>query len=167
MAKYDLENLAFFEKINLLYAEKLIENDNAIEKIINTNLITEVNSYKFKLKDSNNDSIQFNINGILYEINIHQSKTQDKFTINIRFEGIDLCMIRFDFGNNLRHTNNVNKDNEYVVVGSHIHFFSNTDKYATKNVLPMSRVNKFKNLNDLSNAVIKLMNYMNIRINIK
>lgn len=164
MAIYDLDNLNFTDKMNLLYADKHLKHNVSFEELLIEPLVTSISKLKFRLTDDSNGTVQFKDGDILYEINIHQGITRDRFSVGIRFLNFDLIMIRFDFGNTLRHTNNANTDEEEVILGSHLHFYSNSSKYSTKNVIPLSKIKKFKNLNELSETLSTLIEYTNINI---
>lgn len=164
MAVYDLDNLDFRDKVNLLYAEKHLRYNVNFEDLLTEPLVTSIRKLKFSLTDTNNDTVKFKSGDILYEMNIHQGITRDRFSVGIRFLNCDLTMIRFDFGNTLRHTNNAHTNEEEVILGSHLHFYSNSSKYATKNVIPLTRIQKFSKLNELYETLNMLIEYTNINI---
>ena len=124
--------------------ENLMQYHEIHEQIIST-LVFKANTYRCKVKDAYND--------ILYILNIHTTPISTRFSIGLRFTGINKHLLRLDFGDTLRHTNNRGEADEYIVYGSHAHFNSSDDKYSNKNVIPIDKLSEFKNLKLLINSI--------------
>ncbi|CAH1854505.1 DUF6978 family protein [Convivina praedatoris] len=164
MTTYDLDHLTFINKIELLYAEKSLKHSMKLDELLIAQLIPVISSEKMKLYDKHNNLVQFSEDGILYEINTYQGIESDHFSVGIRFNKYDYFMIRFDFGKTLRHTNNMNTENEEIIEGSHLHFYSHTDKSVSKNVIPIDKLKKFIHLNCLADTLQMVIQYTNIII---
>ncbi|MCI5761465.1 DUF6978 family protein [Ligilactobacillus agilis] len=158
MNKYDLTNLSKAEVMELIEYEKNPENlmqyHEIHEQIIST-LVFKANTYRCKVKDAYND--------ILYILNIHTTPISTRFSIGLRFTGINKHLLRLDFGDTLRHTNNRGEADEYIVYGSHAHFNSSDDKYSNKNVIPIDKLSEFKNLKLLYDVLWEYIQYTNIK----
>ncbi len=101
---------------------------------------------------------------ILYDFNIHSTPVSTNFTIGLMFDENKRHLIRLDFGENLRHTNDINTKNETVIYGSHAHFNAPSGKYVPKNVVPISNISEFKNINKIREALLTFIDYTNIKI---
>ena len=158
MNKYDLTNLSKAEVMELIEYEKNPENlmqyHEIHEQIIST-LVFKANTYRCKVKDAYND--------ILYILNIHTTPISTRFSIGLRFTGINKHLLRLDFGDTLRHTNNRGEADEYIVYGSHAHFNSSDDKYSNKNVIPIDKLSELKNLKLLYDVLWEYIQYTNIK----
>ncbi|MBM6786964.1 hypothetical protein B6U55_03020 [Ligilactobacillus salivarius] len=82
--------------------------------------------------------------------------------MSLRFTENNYHLLRLDFGDNLRHTNNIGKEDEYKVYGSHAHFNAPPGKYDKKNVVPIEDISEFKNLKLIRDVFLEYINYTNI-----
>ncbi|KRL84035.1 DUF6978 family protein [Ligilactobacillus apodemi] len=158
MNKYDLDNLTEQEIAKLIENEKNPENLMNYQDIYNqivSTLIYESGAYRCNVKDLERN--------ILYEFTVHTTPIQSRFSIGLRFLDVKKHLLRLDFGNTLRHKNNQNKDNEYVVYGSHAHIYSSDNKYEPKNVIPISDLDEFKNLKYIRDVFLEYIRYTNIK----
>lgn len=159
MIKNDIEQLTFPEKIELLFAEKTASKKLDFDKIRNElftlNIKTESRAYKTKFTDLGND--------IEYMLHVFDTPFDTEFSISIRFIDYDLTMLRFDFTQTKIHTNNFGTEHEQKNAEPHIHFFSPNDKYIKKNVIPISRIAKFKNLSIIAETLEEFIGYTNLK----
>lgn len=99
---------------------------------------------------------------IEYLFNVLLTKRSDKFNIGLFSLEYQKFLLRFDFGDTLRHKNNYGTENEYMVFGPHIHVFDLPDKRSEKNVIPIESVESFKNLYHIADIFDKFVKATNI-----
>lgn len=156
--KFDIENL---DKVTIKYlinAEKHPDNEMKYKEIINQieqSLIIDNDSYRCKVTDTKRE--------IVYDFQIHTTPLETNFSIGLMFTGYDIHLVRFDFGDNLRHKNNVGTTQETVVLGSHAHFYAQSNKYIPKNVVPIGDIKEFVNISKIKDALLKFIDYTNIK----
>jgi len=158
LKKYELDNLNEKEVMELIKYEKnpenLMEYQDIYNQIVST-LVYETGSYYCKIRDRDNN--------ITYSLGIHTTPINSRFSVGLRFTEVNKQLLRLDFGDTLRHTNNQGKVNEYIVHGSHAHFNSPNDKYSKKNVIPIADLPEFKNLKLIHDVFIEYIRYTNIK----
>lgn len=152
------------DKLSELDAKKLIQNQknpislleyNEVYNQVANTLIHTSNTYKCQIIDKNEK--------IEYCFSTHTSPLPTNFSIGLRIAKNNIHLIRFDFGENLRHTNNFGQKNECVIIGSHVHILSSPDKRAPKNVIKIDNINGFKNLKIINDVFQKFISYTNIK----
>ena len=67
------------------------------------------------------------------------------------------------FIKNYDYTNNQGTPDEYVVIGSHAHLNSPSNKYAPKNVLPIGKLADFVNIKLIKDAINQYTKTTNIK----
>ncbi len=158
MKKYDLSNLNETEVMELIDYEKNPENIMEYQEIYNqiiSTLVYETGSYRCKIEDRTHD--------IMYSLNIHTTPISTRFSVGLRFIGVNKQLLRLDFGDTLRHTDNQDEVDEYIVIGSHAHFNSPNDKHSKKNVIPIGDLPEFKNLKLIHDVFLEYIRYTNIK----
>lgn len=100
---------------------------------------------------------------IQYILDIFDSGRPPIFSILIRFKDDPHHLVRIDFGDNLRHTNKFGTDDEYVVLGAHMHVYALPGKNAPKDVIPIEDVSEFKNVKTIAEAYKEFLVYVNIQ----
>ncbi|MDO4855395.1 MAG: hypothetical protein Q3978_02395 [Limosilactobacillus gorillae] len=156
--KLDIENLDKATIKQLISAEKYPDNEMEYNDIINQieqSLIIYSNSYHCKATDTNRK--------IVYDFQMHTTPLETNFSIGLMFTEYDIHLVRFDFGNNLRHKNNVGSSQETVVLGSHVHFYAHANKYIPKNVVPIGSIKEFVNISKIKDALLNFIDYTNIK----
>lgn len=158
MKKYDLNNLTKEEAMKLIRYEKNPENVMEYQEIYNqiiSTLVYETGTYRCKIKDRDHD--------IMYGLSIHTTPIRTKFSVGLHFIDANKQLLRLDFGDTLRHKNNLDEIDEYTVIGSHAHFNSPNDKNSKKNVIPIGNLPEFKNLKLIHDVFIEYIRYTNIK----
>lgn len=153
----DINHLTQDDVKALINAEKHPKNVLKYKNIINQieqSLVLVSNTYKCTVEDKSRH--------IIYNFNVHSTPIATIFSIGLMFDENKYHLIRLDFGDNLRHTNNIGTDNETIIHGSHAHFNAPSGKYAPKNVIPIGKINEFKNINKIKDALTKFIKYTNI-----
>lgn len=143
----------------------LIENEKNPENELSYSKIEEDIISSLDIDPSNNMScyvIDYKRN-IKYDFKIHKTKIADRFSIGLMNLTEGNFLLRFDYGSTLRHKNNIGCDNEYTVVGAHIHVWAKTDKYSNKNVIPIENTKDFRNIYHISEVFDKVITVSNIR----
>lgn len=156
MEKYDLNNLEDNDIKELLEYEKNPSNPLEYEDVYNqivSTLIYSTGKYTCEVVD--------NLNNIVYIFSTLTTPVPNIFTISLRFTENNYHLLRLDFGDNLRHTNNIGKEDEYKVYGSHAHFNAPPGKYDKKNVVPIEDISEFKNLKLIRDVFLEYINYTN------
>ena len=158
MKKIDLENLSTKEVNDLIRYEKYPLDPLQYQEVYNqiiSNMIFEAHNYSCEIKDKSRN--------IIYDFTVHTTPIESRFSIGLRFTSVCKFLIRFDFGDTLKHKNNFGLSNETVITGSHVHINSATNKYKNKNVIPISSFEDFKNLKLIKDVFLEVINYTNIR----
>ncbi|MFC0290068.1 DUF6978 family protein [Bombilactobacillus bombi] len=154
----NLSNLTLDDAYKLIAYEKnphyLLEYNEVYNQIVNT-ITYDNETYKCQIDDHRNS--------VFYALNVHTTPVETIFSIGLRDIESNIHLIRFDFGNHLRHTNNQGKKNEKIIHGSHVHFMSVPDKYSVKNVIAVGSIEEFKNLKRIKETFLKFIDYTNIR----
>ncbi|WP_224787946.1 DUF6978 family protein, partial [Lactobacillus jensenii] len=88
---------------------------------------------------------------------------ETKFSIMLVFRKINRTLIRFDFGEKLRHKNNMGTNHEKVITGSYVHIYSPNGKYDKKNVIPISKFSEFVNIKSIKECLDPFIKYTNIK----
>ncbi|WP_235971898.1 DUF6978 family protein [Limosilactobacillus urinaemulieris] len=137
----DINNLNENEVRTLIEAEKNLTNELEYQEIVNQiqqTLILSSHTYRTSVEDEKRK--------IIYQFQVHSTPIATRFSVGLMFIDNRIHLIRLDFGDDLRHTNNYGTDNEIVVLGSHAHVYSPAGKYISKNVIPISSIEEFKNI---------------------
>lgn len=143
----------------------LIENEKNPENELSYTKIEEDIISTLSIDSANNMScyvIDYERN-IKYDFKVHRTGMDDKFSIGLLNFVEKKFLLRFDYGSTLRHVNNRGDDNEYTVVGPHIHVWSEPNKYSNKNVIPIENTKDFKNIYHISEVFDKVVTVSNIR----
>lgn len=157
ISKLDIDHLTQNDVLTLIDAEKHPQHILEYQDIVNQiqqSLVLVSNTYRCTVEDKTRH--------IIYDFNIHSTPISTHFSIGLMFNENKYHLIRLDFGDNLRHTNNVGTSNETVIVGSHAHFNAPSGKYSPKNVIPIGDFNEFKNLKKIKDVLSKFIDYTNI-----
>lgn len=151
----DLDDLNDTEVFYLIKNEKkkILEFKNVYNELVNT-FINQSQKYHTVIIDAKED--------VEYIINILETPIQTTFTITLRFKDDPHHLLRFDFGNELRHKNDYGKPTQYSVIGSHLHIYALPDKKSIKNVVPISNIKEFKNISIIADAYAEFVRYTNI-----
>lgn len=157
MEKYDINDLSKKELLELIESDKnpsnLLEYKDIHDQIVST-LIYDNGKYRCEVVDHANE--------ILYAFSVNSTPVPEVFSISLRFLKNNYHLLRLDFGKSLRHINNFGKENEYIVHGSHAHFYSSPSKHDIKNVVPIADISEFKNLNTIAEVFLEYIKYTNI-----
>lgn len=156
--KLDLNELTTEQIEILIKAEKNPENAMDYRDILDQvfqSIIFTGQSYRCIVVDGKRS--------VRYQFQIHTTPVETIFSVGLMFEENHYHLLRLDFGDNLRHTNNIGRDNEYVVKGSHAHINSPSSKYVAKNVTPISELTEFANIKLIKDAVDEYLKYANIK----
>ena len=159
MDKYDLYNLEDRDVSDLIEFEKNPNNLLEYEEVYNqiaTTLIYDNGKYRCEVID--------NLNNIEYVLNVNMTPIPSIFSISLRFVENNYHLLRLDFGDNLRHTNNYGKEDQYEVRGSHAHIYAPPGKYDKKNVIPIGNISEFKNLKLIRDVFLEYIDYVNIKV---
>lgn len=155
---YDIDNLTLAEAENLINYEKNPKTPLDYTYVYNsiaTSLVVKRGKYQAIIVDNNQN--------ISYYLDVLATPVNTTFTISLRVQKNNLHLIRFDFGEMLRHKNNYGKNNEYYVHGSHVHINSLPNKESPKDVIPISNIDEFKNLKTIQDAFQEFVVYTNIK----
>lgn len=157
MERYDLDNLTEEEVMDLISYEKNptdpLEYNEVYSQIIGT-LTYSSKSYRCGVIDKSRK--------IMYSLNIHTTPVNTVFSIGLMIIENHKHLVRFDFGEGLKHTNNIGIDDEEVIHGSHVHFNSPAGKYESKNVVPIGNIENFSNIRTIIKAWERFIKYANI-----
>lgn len=160
-SEMDINNLSNDEARKLIAEEKnptnVLEYQEIINDIEESLIPLSAHTYRCKVKDRKRH--------IIYQFQIHSTPISTRFSIGLMFCENHVHLIRLDFGNDLRHTNNYGSDNEEVIYGSHAHINSSASKYSVKNVIPIGQIDDFKNLKRIKEVLIQFIKYTNIKEN--
>lgn len=157
MKNYDLSNLSEEDVMDLIKYEKNPDKPLEYKKVYSWIVETLVFSNETKrcnVMDPERD--------IMYLLNVHTTPSPDFFSISLIFVETNRHLVRFDFGNTLRHTNNKGTNKEEIIVGSHVHFNAPPGKYDAKNVIPIGNIEEFVNLKTIHDAWNQFTRYANI-----
>lgn len=155
----DINNLNENEVNLLIDAEKnpinALKYQDIIEQIQQTLVLSSSHTYRCSVKD--------NKRGIIYQFQVHSTPIITKFSVGLMFVENKVHLIRMDFGDDLRHTNNYVTENEVVILGSHVHINLPAGKYVSKNVIPIGSINEFKNIKKIKDGLDEFISYTNIK----
>lgn len=98
-----------------------------------------------------------------YLFNVLITDRPDTYSISLLSYEFQRILLRFDFGQNQIHTNNYGTKNVYKVIGPHVHVFDLPQKYAEKNVIPISELEDFVNLRNIADVCHKFIKETNIK----
>lgn len=154
----DINNLSLTDANKLIQNQKepksILEYNGVYNQVANT-LIHTSSTYKCQIIDKNEK--------IEYCFSTHTTPLPTNFSIGLRIEKNNIHLIRFDFGENLRHKNNFGQKNEYVITGPHVHILSSSNKRVPKNVIKVDNINSFKNLKIINDVFQQFISYTNIK----
>jgi hypothetical protein len=100
---------------------------------------------------------------IEYVLHTWDSGISGTFSISLRFKDDPHTLLRFDFGDHLRHTNRWNQSDEHVVVGPHMHVYAIAEKKVPKDVIPLNDVRGFPRVRVIRDAYLAFLEYANVR----
>lgn len=153
----NLDKQTLSKVMKLIEAEKhpdnVIEFNDIFMRFVRT-LTTDVTSGRCVITETLTD--------LRYILDYHLTPISTQYTIQLRNPKTNIILVRFDFGNTIRHTNNRNEPNEYKVVGSHIHIYADPDKHTLKNVIPISTIDNFPNIKIIVDAFIAFLQYTRV-----
>ncbi|WP_367341832.1 hypothetical protein [Limosilactobacillus sp.] len=159
ISKVDINNLSEHEVNILINAEKnpssILEYQEIINDIEESLVPLSAHTYRCEVKDRQRN--------IIYQFQVHSTPIATRFSIGLMFCDNHIHLIRLDFGEDLRHTNNYGTDEEKVICGSHAHFNSPANKYASKNVIPIGKIDEFKNIKFIRDVLMQFIKYTNIK----
>ncbi len=158
MEKLNINNLTIKQVNALIKSEKNPPNVlkyNDVYKQIVEGVVYTGHTYKCEVRDV--------LRKISYNLLVHTTPIETHFSISLMFTENHFHLIRFDFGDNLRHTNYAGTDHEKIVVGSHVHYNASPQKYAPKNVVPIEEIDEFKNIKIIKDAFVEFLKYTNIK----
>ena len=131
-----------------------LEYRDVYNQIVNS-FIHLAGKYKCTVIDRSRD--------VVYKLMILCTPIKTKFSISLMFSESHYHLIRFDFGEDLRHINNYHSDNEKEILGSHVHLNAPPGKHNAKNVIPISSIDEFKNIKIIKDAFLEFIKYTNIK----
>lgn len=153
----NINNLSLADAKKIIHNQKepksILEYNEVYNQVANT-LIYTSNTYKCQIIDKNEK--------IEYCFSTHTTPLPTNFSIGLRIEKNNIHLIRFDFGENLKHTNNYGEKDEYVVLGSHVHILAEPNKRTPKNVIKIDDITSFKNLKIINDVFRQFISYTNI-----
>lgn len=156
--KIDINHLTEQDINMLINAEKhptsILKYHDIIDQIEQT-LVLSSNTYKCSIEDK--------VRNIIYDFHVHLTPVATIFSIGLMFRDNKYHLVRFDFGDNLRHTNYINTNHSVVIYGSHAHFNAPSGKYVPKNVVPIGAISEFKNIKKIKDALLTFIDYTNIK----
>lgn len=165
MNKFKWEDLNLSEN-DLEEVQQMIEDEKNPENVLKYEEIEKQIISSLDLDCSRQYKAKCNIidhkREITYELLTHQAKISGRFSIGLRNTVEENFLLRIDYGNTLRHTNNKGKNNEYLVLGAHIHLIAPNDKHSIKNVIPIECVKEFKNIYTIAEVFAKFTDITNI-----
>ena len=154
----DINNLTITQVQQLIEEEKnpqnVLEYRDVYDQIVSS-LVYSAHTYRCQVIDR--------IRNIEYDFLVHTTPLETQFSLSLMFTENHYHLIRFDFGENLRHTNYVGTDHEEVIVGSHVHYNASPNKYDPKNVIHIGEIEEFKNIELIKDAFLEYIKYTNIK----
>lgn len=154
----NLANLTSSDIDHLIAAEKNPDNLLEYQDIMNQIISTLVFSNK-----TLSCTVIDHKRSLTYRFSVHTTPLETNFSVGLMFEANHYHLLRLDFGDNLRHTNNQGTSDEYVVIGSHAHINSPSNKYTPKNVLPIGKLADFVNIKLIRDAINQYTKTTNIK----
>lgn len=154
----DYDNLNESEITTLINNKKEPKNQEQYDQMYNeviTTLFSQRHSNRTVVLDTLDDNID-------YILTTNQTPIETRFTIALILKTNQYTLVRFDFGETLKHTNNFGTDNEEVIKGSHVHIYCAPSKYSPKNVYPVASIPNLQSITLIKNAFLEFISYTKI-----